>query len=73
MAAGGGGVATPTIVFDPQTDDLGPGPPIDQIGWHGEYSYDDAEVAALRRFLSARNGIDGLEMVDPLADPAGFA
>ena len=40
---------------------------------HGEYAYADPQVAELRDFLRLNNGIKGLEMVDPLTDPAGYA
>lgn len=53
------------------TDDLGPGPPIDQLGWHGRHSYDDPEVAAMRQRLEQSNGLPGLELVAP--EEAGFA
>jgi hypothetical protein len=40
-------------------------PPLGGLGWQGEFSYDQPEVAALRAELDACAGIAGLEVVDP--------
>jgi hypothetical protein len=45
--------------------------PLGELGWQGQISYDDPEVAALREQLQAEAGIPGVELVDPAEE--GFA
>eukprot|EP01047_Picozoa_sp_COSAG01_P083499 COSAG01_NODE_17495_length_1146_cov_2.020057_2_plen_241_part_00 len=57
----------PVVGADNATDDLGPGPAIEAVGWHGEYSHDSPEVVALRSQLAQHNGLAGLELGAPRA------
>ena len=46
----------PWVTSD-ETDELGPGPPIGAIGWHGPHQHDDPDVVALRAELAGSTGL----------------
>ena len=68
------------MITTDETDELGPGPPIDSLRWLGSdddpagrtwHQPDDPAVEELRQKLEANNGMKGLELVDPREE--GFA
>ena len=68
------------MITTDETDELGPGPPIDSLRWLGSdddpagrtwHRPDDPAVEELRQKLEANSGMKGLELVDPSEE--GFA